>query len=164
MCRTKNGALRNSHINWIFLWRLSIHNHLKPSTTQKRTQIRPNIWSQIPQDVSLWRRPACHTMSKALDKLSATAQVAPDLLKALAILLDTTVRRSAVDQEDLKLYWKSEKKPFFKVIKNPIIHIFFKDFTNHRPFPNILKYRGHWCNLPTISKTRLLKTLIEEFS
>ena len=30
---------------------------------------------------------------------SATARVAPDLLKALAILSDTTVRRSAVDRE-----------------------------------------------------------------
>ena len=40
---------------------------------------------------------------------SATARVAPDLLKALAILSDATVRRSAVDREDLKPYWKSEK-------------------------------------------------------
>ena len=39
----------------------------------------------------------------------ATARVAPDLLKALAILSDTTVRRSAVDQEDLKWHWESEK-------------------------------------------------------
>ena len=35
---------------------------------------------------------------------SATAQVAPDLLKAIAILSDTTVRRSAVNWEDLKPY------------------------------------------------------------
>ena len=35
--------------------------------------------------------------------------VAPDLLKALGILLDTTVRRSAVEREDLKPNWKSEK-------------------------------------------------------
>ena len=33
---------------------------------------------------------------------SATAGVAPDLLKALGILSDTTVRRYAVDQEDLR--------------------------------------------------------------
>ena len=39
---------------------------------------------------------------------SATAQVAPDLFKALAILSETTVRRSAVDREDLKPYWKTE--------------------------------------------------------
>ena len=40
---------------------------------------------------------------------SATAWVAPYQLKALAILLDTFIRRSAVDLEDLKPYWKLEK-------------------------------------------------------
>ena len=38
---------------------------------------------------------------------SATAWVAPDLLKALAILSDTTVRWSPVDQEDL-VDWKDQ--------------------------------------------------------
>ena len=62
----------------------------------------------------------CHrsTLSKALSKASVTslgytkcpAQVVPDLL-APAILWDATVRRSAIDQEDLKPYWKSEKRP-----------------------------------------------------
>ena len=52
-------------------------------------------------------------MSKALDISSALAQVAPDLLKTLAILLDTIVRRSPVDQEDVKRYWKSEKTQHF---------------------------------------------------
>ena len=31
------------------------------------------------------------------------------LLKAIAIPSDTTIRRSEVDREDLKPYWKSEK-------------------------------------------------------
>ena len=47
------------------------------------------------------------------DRWSATARVVPDLLRALAILLDTTVSRSAVDQEDLNPYWISEKRPHF---------------------------------------------------
>ena len=50
----------------------------------------------------MWRRPACQTLSKALDISSATARVAPDLLKALAILSDTTVRRSNFG----KFVWK----------------------------------------------------------
>ena len=33
------------------------------------------------------------------------------MLKALTILTDAIVRRSAVDREDLKPYWKSEKRP-----------------------------------------------------
>ena len=44
---------------------------------------------------------------------SAAAGVAPDLLKALAILSDTTFRRSAVDLEDLKPFWELEKRPHF---------------------------------------------------
>ena len=43
-------------------------------------------------------------MPKALDISSTSTQVALDALKALAIPSDTTVRRSAVEQEDLKLF------------------------------------------------------------
>ena len=50
---------------------------------------------------------------KFLDISSVTAGVAPDLLKALAIISDTTVIRSAADREDLKPYWESEKRPHF---------------------------------------------------
>ena len=57
----------------------------------------------------MWRRPACQTLSKALDISSATARVVPDLWKALAILSETCARRSAVDHEDLKPYWNQKK-------------------------------------------------------
>ena len=53
------------------------------------------------------------TLSKALGILPGTARVALDLLKALAILSDATVRRSAVYWEDLKPYWKSRDRPHF---------------------------------------------------
>ena len=39
----------------------------------------------------------CKTLSKSLDISRAAVLVAPDLLKALAILSDTTVKRSAID-------------------------------------------------------------------
>ena len=42
--------------------------------------------------------------------LIATTRIALDLLKDLEILSDTSVRRSTVDREDLKPYWKSEKR------------------------------------------------------
>ena len=44
----------------------------------------------------------CQTLSNALDTSNTTARVAPNLLKALEISADPTVRRSTVDQEDLK--------------------------------------------------------------
>ena len=52
--------------------------------------------------------------SKTLDMSSVTVWLAPNLLKALAILSNTTVRRSTVGWEasvDLKSYWKSENRP-----------------------------------------------------
>ena len=79
----------------------------------RKEEIRPNIWLEIPQDLGLWSRPSCQTLLKALDISSATAWVAPDLLRALAILSDTTMRTSVLDREDLKPYWKSEKRPHF---------------------------------------------------
>ena len=81
----------------------------------------------------------------------------PDLLKALSILSDTTVRRSAVYQENLKPYPKSEKKKdqtslgdqqayYLQVLQR--LYWSQKDNNNvvvfsSRPFPNTLKYRDH---------------------
>ena len=78
-------------------------------TTQSRLLLRKDktrlyIWPGIPHDISLWKRPGCQTLSKALDISSAAARVAPEIWKVLAILADTTVRTSAVDWEDLKPY------------------------------------------------------------
>ena len=61
----------------------------------------------------MWKKAACQTMLKTLNILRAAAWVALNLLKALTILSDTTARRSAVDWEELKLYWKSEKRQDF---------------------------------------------------
>ena len=44
--------------------------------------------------------------SVKMTSMSDRARVAPDLLKALIILSDLTIGRSAVDPEDLKPYWK----------------------------------------------------------
>ena len=101
----------------------------------------------------MWRRPAYQTLSKGLDILSATARVAPDLLKAPAILSDTTVSRSAVDREDLKPYWKSEQRPHFSSPVSLLTSHRKKTnravFFSCRPFPKILKNRDHRQNLPT---------------
>ena len=115
---------------------------------------------------SFWRRPACQeTLSKASDISSAAAQVAPDLLKALAILSDTTVRRSTVDLEDVKPYWELEKRLHFCRCLAILLFTSFSVtlLTTERPFFNILKYRGHQWDLLTTWKTRLLQTHIEEF-
>ena len=63
----------------------------------------------------------------------------PDLLKVLARFSDTTVRKSAVDREDLKPYWKSEKRPHFSrqflaVVLSPM---FFNAGTTDRLSNNV---------------------------
>ena len=137
-------------------------------------EVRANIWPENQWNLSLWRRLTCRTLSKPLDISSATARVAPDLLKALAILLDTTVRRSAVDQKDLQPYRKSEKKHFSwwltMLLFTSFSKILHRKKTNWvvvfscRHFPNILLYRDHQGNLLSIWKTKPLQTVTEEFS
>ena len=77
----------------------------------RKEELRANISPEIPQDLGLWRRPACQILPKTLNISSATAQVASYLLKALTILSDTNITRSAAAQKDLKPNWKSEKRP-----------------------------------------------------
>ena len=79
----------------------------------------------------------------AWDISSAKAQVLKAMLKAAGIQSDTTVRRSAVEQENLEQYLKSEKIGFLEVINKPSIYTFFKDHTSrNRTLPFILKYRN----------------------
>ena len=84
----------------------------RSSLVLRKEEIRQNIWPEVWQDVALWGRPVCQTLTKILDISSAKAGVAPELLKSLAILSDITVRRSAVDREDLKPYWNHKKATF----------------------------------------------------
>ena len=91
-------------------------------TTQSRLllrkeEIKPNIWPEIP---NIWhemlkfaKRPECQMQLKVLDISSPTAWVAPDLLKVLVILSDTTVRKYVVDGEDLKPCWISGNSHIF---------------------------------------------------
>ena len=144
------------------MWRLPIQNHPKLSITEKRqSKAQYSSWSS--RNLSLWRRPECQTLSKTMGISNATARVAPDLFKALVILSNPAVRNYAVDQEDLKPYWKSEGHNSLGVQQFCFLK-FFKGFTNHRTKTNRDHYRNQWWDLPTIWKTKLLQTLIEEFS
>ena len=107
---------------------------------------------------------------------SATTRVAPDLLKTLGILSDTTASRSAVDQEDLKTCEKSEKRSHFSWVSGSLLFTSSSKtlltterklgvvVLSRKPCPNILKYRDHRWDLPTIWKTRFFQPHIEEFS
>ena len=65
---------------------------------------------------------------KSLEYIKCYSSNSPDLLKALTVLSDTLVRRPAVDSEDLKPYWKSEKRlPFSRWSKI----LFFPNFSKN---------------------------------
>ena len=65
--------MRNSRINWIFLWRLPIQNHSKLCITEKkRSKAKYLTWNSI-RPKFLKNFPSFQTLSKALDVSSAAA-------------------------------------------------------------------------------------------
>ena len=88
-------------------------------TTQSRLllrkeEIRPNIWPQIPSDLSFVKKTSTSNSVKTLGYIKCYSSISPSLVKSPSNSIRyTTVRRSAVDREDLKSYWKSEKRPCF---------------------------------------------------
>ena len=100
--------LRNSRINRIFLCKLPTENHLAPYITKKGQnnakymEFHKNYVCEEDQHAKPFQK---------LWYIKCYGWSSPR--KALAILSDITVRRYAVDPEDLKPYWKTEKRPQF---------------------------------------------------
>ena len=76
----------------------------------RKDEIKTNTEPEIPW-LTFVKTTSILNLLESLGYTSTTAWVASDLLKAIGILSYTTVRRSVVDREDLKPYWKSEKGP-----------------------------------------------------
>ena len=75
----------------------------------KKTRNKAKYLTQNSIRLKFVKKTSTSNPVESLDLLSVTDQIDPHLLNALAILSDTGVRRSAVDQEDLKPYWKLKK-------------------------------------------------------
>ena len=162
---TKNRTLRNKSINWIFLWRFPIQNHPKLLITEKR-RYKAKYLSWNFMRLILVRKTSSQTLSKALDISNNTVWVAPDLIKALAILSDTSVRIHLLRK--LKSILEIKKIGHISLGDQPSYYLqVFKDFTNCRKktnreavltsrlFPNMLK-----CSNPQWD----FQTHVEEFS
>ena len=92
-CGSKNGTLRNTSINGILLQRLCIQNYLTPSITEKwQNKVKNPTW-------------VCEEDQRG-------KPLAADLLKAVAILSDTIIIRSAVGWEHQN-YTENQKKTHF---------------------------------------------------
>ena len=120
-----------------------------------KEEIRPNIWHEI----TFVKKIDMSNPVKSLGYTKCYSSSSPGLLIALAIPSDATARRSTVDREDIKPYWKLEKRPPFSRWSTILLFISFWKTSNHRkktnrvvvfrcrPFINILKYRDHQWNL-----------------
>ena len=99
-----------------FMWYIYINSNLNPlpkfTSSSKGTKFKDilpwNISQMITKTIPISTR---IVISYAM-KWGILVPVL-DLLKALAIISDKTVRRYVTDQEDLKPYWKSEKRPHY---------------------------------------------------
>ena len=95
--------LRNTCIKWIFFERFPIQNNSDTSTTEKlQSNTKYSTWNSI--KLEFVKRTRMPTLLKTFNISRATARVALGLLKALTILLDTSVRRSKVERGELKSY------------------------------------------------------------
>ena len=61
-----------------------------------------------------------------------TSQVDPDLLTVQASLSDRTVRRSEIEQKDLKPYGNQKNSQISNLTNRPIFLKLFKRFDNNR--------------------------------
>ena len=123
------GSFSNrDHVSVMWEPQYNLEEKVNPASfTEKRWNKAKHLnWNSI--RLEFVKKTACQILSKALDISRATVQVALDLLKALAILLDITTRKSAVGGEALKPYWKSKHNGHISlhVINKPIIFKFFR--------------------------------------
>ena len=106
----------------------------------------------------MWKIQAWHTQLKALDMSSATVQVAGVLLKTLAILSDTTVRRLWVEWEDLKPIWKWKIKAIFLQMIQQLFISFSKTLLATKRQLTwwkvlVIDFSSTYLNIGTIGKT-----------
>ena len=155
------------------MWRLSIQNPSKPSVTdKKRNMVKYLTWNSI--RLTLVKKTSIPNYVKSLGYIKCHSWSSHRTVKSPS----NSIRYNCEN-----LYsWSRRPKTIPEIGKKGHISLgnqqsyylqVFKDFTNRRKktnravvfsgrsFPNIPKYRNHWWNLPTIWKTRLLKSLIE---
>ena len=144
-CRTKNGALGNSNIKFIFLWRFPIQNQPKPSITEKRRhKAKCLTWHFI--RLKFVKKTRMPNLVKCLEYITcySSSNLRPDKNPSNSIRYNyqkicTCSRRPKTIVEIRK------KTTFLQVINNPITYKFFreklfkkflKDFNIHRKTTN----------------------------
>ena len=142
----------------------------------RKDEIRPNVWPEI-----LWlkfvKKTSMQNPVASLGYMKCCSSSSPRPVKSPSNSIRHNHQIICSWLRGPKTILEIRKKAtFMLVINKPVIYKFFKDFTNHRkkssravvfscrPFPDILKIKDYGWDLPTIWKTRILLTHIEEFS
>ena len=156
------------------MWTLAIQNHSKlPITEKKRYKAKYLTWDS--SKLKFVKKTSISEAVKSLRYIKCYSSSSPRPVKSPSISKGTDVRRSVGDREDLKLYWKSEKRPHFYRWSTILLFTSFSKtlLTTERTLTgryflavdlSILEYRDQHWKLPTIRKTSLLQTLITGFS
>ena len=117
----------------------------------RKEEVRPNIWPKIPQDLTLWKRPVCQTLSKALDTICSWS-------KRHKAILEISKKGYISSGDQQFCYLKFSQRLCHRNKNNRAIGF------SCRHFPHIFKYMARRRGFPTLWKTRLLQEFIEELS
>ena len=97
-------------------------------TKKRRNKTKYLTWNSI--RLKLRRRPACQTPSKALEKCFSLSS--PGAVKSCSNSIKYNIaRRSAVDREDLKSWWKSETRSHFSWWSTTLLFTSYSETTDN---------------------------------
>ena len=158
--RSKKGPLRNSSINWVFLWLLSIQNHLKPPITEKKNKAKYLIWNSV--RCKFVKKTSMSNSVESLGYMMCySLSNSRPVKNPCNSIRNKSQKISSWSRRPKTMLNRRKKASFLEVVINHIYN-FFKDVTNYRkktkmvivfsirPFPNILKYGDHQWDLLTI--------------
>ena len=119
MYSNKCVGTRNSSINWIFLWRLPMQNHTKPSITEERGKTtKCHTWSFIrskflkktsmPDSVKRLGYIKCHHLSLLFASFSKTLLTTESRLTGWQTSLFPNILKYRDHQWQLSTIWKTK--------------------------------------------------------
>ena len=151
---TKNGPLRNSSINWIFLWRFHIQNYPKPPITEKRrSEAKYLTWNFI--KLNFMKKTSMSNSVTSLGYIECYSSSSLRHVKSPSNSIRHNCQMIFSWSKRIKTILEIRKKGHISLGDRQCYYKFFGDFTNQRkktnravifssrPFPNILKYRNH---------------------
>ena len=133
--RTNNGTLRNSSIDWIFLWRLPTQNHSKPSFTVKRQNKVKYLTQKF--KIPKFQKTSIPNSVESPEYIKCYSFSSPRPVKSLRNYIRYNCKNIFIWSRRPKTILEIIKKiTFLQVINKLIIYKLFRDFLNHKKKTN----------------------------